>query len=215
MSTADAFVAPIFTEVLLTALSRLRSRGGAEELLIGSPWLSDVPLFPGIFSGTYPYLLPDVEPTQVGTLGAFVATWIASGGSCALLTQGYHPDNRPQKQSRYYNERELCFLARCQDQGAELLIGHGFHDKFLLVSDVVLSGSVNMTYSGLYQNRERLSLHTRSSVPNDFLSARTVCMNHIESARQAGPCDPPNHPYGTARPGTLARISAAYQPQWN
>jgi phosphatidylserine/phosphatidylglycerophosphate/cardiolipin synthase-like enzyme len=215
MSTTDAFVAPVFTEVLLTALSRLRSRAVPAELLIGSPWLSDVPLFPGIFAGTYPYLLPDTEPNQVGNLGAFISTWISSGGTCILLTQGYHPDNRPQKLSRFFNKRELEFLASCQQRGAEILIGHGFHDKFLLVPDVVLSGSVNVTYSGLYHNRERLSLHSRSSAPNDFLSARTVCMNHVDSARQAGFCDPPNRPYGVATWGTLAEIAAAYEAQWN
>jgi hypothetical protein len=214
VSTTDAFIAPVFTEVLLTGLSRLQRTSQSHSLFIGSPWLSDVPLFPGMFANTYPYLLPNVDPTQVATLGVFVETWIAAGGSCTLLTQGYHPHNHPRKNSAYYNDHELRFLGRSQGHGAEVLVAHRFHDKFLLVPDVVLSGSVNVTYSGLYRNRERLTLNTRSSAPNDFISAHAVCMNHVETARRAGPCDPPRQPYGVARNDTLDRLRTSYGDQW-
>ena len=214
MSSTDAFIAPVFTEVLLTALSRFMGAREPHELYIGSPWLVDVPLFPGIFVGTYPFLLPNIDPIQMGSLGAFVRTWIASGGSAVLLTQGYHPDNRPLKNRRAYNERELAFLSQCREAGAQILIAHRFHDKFLLVPDVVLSGSVNVTYSGLYQNRERLSLNTRSSSPNDFLSARTVCMNHVATARQVGPCAPPRNPCGIVEDESLERLQASFGGQW-
>ena len=53
------------------------------------------------------------------------------------------------------------FSANVSNAGAQVLIGRGFHDKFVVVPDVVISGSANVTYSGLYLNRERLSLHNR------------------------------------------------------
>jgi hypothetical protein len=213
MSTADAFIAPLFTEVLLTGLSRLRS-GAPGELLLGSPWLTDVQLFPGIFAGTYPYLLADVDPADVATLCTFLATWVRNRGTATLLVQGYHPDNHPAKLQRYYNEQEFALLERCAEAGVEVLLGHRFHDKFLVVPDVVLSGSVNLTYSGLYKNRERLSLHTRDSAPHDYQTARAVCLNHITSARQAGPCRPPDQPFGVVASGSLGRIRQCYRGSW-
>src|SRR5437016_5518322 len=155
MSTMDAFLAPVFTEVLLTALAQLRTDGAPGVLRVGSPWLRDVPLFPGIFAGSFPFLLPGIEPTEVASVGNFVGTWIGNGGEATVLVQSYDPDDWPKKSVARYNELELDLLGKCLDFGAEVLIARGFHDKFLVVPGVVISGSANVTYSGLYLNRER------------------------------------------------------------
>ena len=73
--------------------------------------------------------------------------------SGSILVQSYDPGDWPRKSAAYYNELELDLLRKCVDGGAEVLIGRGFHDKFLVVPDVVISGSANVTYSGLYLNR--------------------------------------------------------------
>jgi hypothetical protein len=214
VSTTDAFLAPVATEVLLTALARLRSEGPPASLKIGSPWLSDVPLFPGIFAGSFPFLLPGVEPTQVASILSFLRTWIKSGGTATILVQTHAPNAWPKKGSARYNEQELQLLQIAIDSGAEVLIAGSFHDKFVLVPDVVISGSANVTYSGLYINRERLSIHNQSSAPQDFSTSRAVCENHLATARAAGVCQPPQRPTGVANGDTVSAIRACYGPSW-
>lgn len=214
MSTTDAFLAPVVTEVLLTALAQLRTDGPPAALRIGSPWLSDAPLFPGIFAGSFPFLLPGVEPTEVASIGSFVSTWIRNGGEASILVQGYDPTDWPRKSVARYNELEIDLLRKCLVGGAEVLIARGFHDKFLVIPDVVISGSANVTYSGLYRNRERLSLHNQSSAPYDYATARAVCENHIATARAAGRCAPPLNPAGLADACSLSEIRRCYNASW-
>jgi hypothetical protein len=215
VSTTDAFLAPVVTEVLLTALARLRTDGGPAVLHVGSPWLSDVPLFPGIFAGSFPFLLPGVEPTEVDSIGSFISTWIRSGGEASILVQSYDPSDWPRKSAARYNELEIELLRKCVTAGAQVLIGRGFHDKFVVVPDVVISGSANVTYSGLYLNRERLSLHNRSSAPHDYATARAVCENQIATAKAAGRCAPPHNPSGVADAHSLSEILRCYNASWN
>jgi phosphatidylserine/phosphatidylglycerophosphate/cardiolipin synthase-like enzyme len=213
VSTTDAFLAPVVTEVLLTALARLRTDGPA-VLHVGSPWLSDVPLFPGIFAGSFPFLLPGVEPTEVDSIGNFVSTWIRSGGEASILVQSYDPSDWPRKSAARYNELEIELLRKCVNAGVQVLIGRGFHDKFVVVPDVVISGSANVTYSGLYRNRERLSLHNRSSAPHDYATARAVCENQIATAKGAGRCAPPHNASGVADAHSLSEIRRCYSAYW-
>ena len=215
MSTTDAFLAPVVTEVLLTALARLRTDGPPANLSVGSPWLSSVPLFPGIFAGSFPFLLPGIEPTEVASLANFVATWITNGGTATVVIQSYDPSDWPRKTSARNNELELALLANVLKVGAEVLIATGFHDKFVLVPDVVISGSANVTYSGIYRNRERLSVHNQSSAAHDYASSRAVCENHIATARAAGRCTPPKSPSGVADLQSLAEIRKCYSASWS
>lgn len=214
MSTTDAFLAPVVTEVLLTALARLRTDGPPAELNIGSPWLSDVPLFAGIFAGSFPFLLPGVEPAEVTTVGSFIGTWIRNGGKAVVLVQSYDPSDWPRKSTSRYNELELDLLGKCLTFGAQVLIGHGFHDKFVVVPDVVISGSANVTYSGLYLNRERLSVHNQNSAPQDYATARAVCENQIATASAAGRCGPPHSPAGLVDGLSLSEIRRCYSASW-
>jgi len=215
VSTTDAFLAPVVTEVLLTALARLRTDGPPAVLVVGSPWLSDVPLFPGVFAGSFAYLLPGVEPTEVSSMRTFIATWLKNGGEATILVQSYDPKDWPRKSAAYYNGLELELLGRCLSLGTEVLIGRGLHDKFVLIPDLVISGSANVTYSGLYVNRERLSIHNQSSAPQDYATARTVCENQIATARAAGRCAPPGNPGGIADEGSLLEIRRCYSASWN
>ena len=214
MSSLDAFLAPVITEVLLAALAKLRMDGPPASLQLGSPWLSDVPLFPGIFAGSFPYLLPGVDAQEVSSLLPFLQTWTKSGGSATILVQGYEPGNWPSKSSRKYNLAELALLEQCLAVDMEVLLARRFHDKFLAVPGVVLSGSANMTYSGLYQNRERLNLHNADSTPADYATATTVCENHIATARQAGTCRPPRNPTGRVDRDGLRDIRHVYRGSW-
>jgi hypothetical protein len=214
VSTTDAFLAPVATEVLLTALARLRVEGSPSSIQIGSPWLSDVPLFPGIFAGSFPFLLPGIDPVDVATILSFLRTWKRNGGQATVLVQSYDPNDWPRKSAAYYNELELQLLYHCITAGVEVLIAGGFHDKFVVVPDVVISGSANVTYSGLYLNRERLSLNNRSSSRHDYATALTVCDNHSATARNAGRCNPPKNPVGIADVNSLSDIRRCYSASW-
>ena len=144
-----------------------------------------------------------------------MSTWIQNGGEASVLVQSYDPGDWPKKSAAHYNELEIEFLSKCVNAGAQVLIGRGFHDKFVVVPDVVISGSANVTYSGLYLNRERLSLHNQSSAPHDYATARTVCENQIETARAAGRCAPPHNPGGVADARSLSEIRRCYRASWN
>jgi phosphatidylserine/phosphatidylglycerophosphate/cardiolipin synthase-like enzyme len=215
VSTTDAFLAPVITEVLLTALARLMTDGPPAALVVGSPWLSDVPLFPGMFAGSFPSLLPEIEPTEVSSVRSFIATWLRNGGTATILVQSYDPKDWPRKSAAYYNGLELELLGRCLSLGTEVLIGRGLHDKFVLIPDLVISGSANVTYSGFYLNRERLSIHNQSSAPQDYATARTVCENQVATARASGRCAPPNNPGGVADEASLGEIRLCYSASWN
>jgi hypothetical protein len=183
-------------------------------LRIGSPWLSDVPLFPGIFAGSFPFLLPGIERTNVSSIGRFVGTWVRNSGDATVLVQTYDPTAWPKKSTARYNEEELRLLESSLDLGAEVLIAGSFHDKFVLIPEVVISGSANVTYSGLYRNRERLSVHNQSSAPQDYLTARAVCENHLATARAAGACNPPHSAIGVADKNSLAAMRTCYSANW-
>lgn len=213
MSTTDVFLAPVVTEVLLTAFARLRSDGPPAGLQIGSPWLSDVPLFPGSFA-SFSFLLPGVSPADVASLSNFIRAWVLNEGTATILVQSHDPKDWPKKTSAHFNNIELELLARCLEGGAEVLIGRRFHDKFWVVPDVVISGSANITYSGLYLNRERLSLYNRSSSRVDYETALAVCGNHTATAYAAGRCDPPRNPAGLADMRALSEIRRCYSASW-
>lgn len=214
MSMVDAFLAPVMTEVLLTALARLRAEGTPVPLWIGSPWLSDVPLFPGIFAGSFPFLLPGVDALEVASLLDFLKTWRKNGGEVTLLVQGYEPLTNPQKNVATLNKQELKLLERCLDAGMEVLFGQAVHDSFIVAPDVVLSGSVSGTYPGLDRNRATLTLHTRGSSPRDYASALAVCENHLASARHMGVCMPPRANAGIAQHTSLQEIHRCYSTSW-
>lgn len=214
MTSLDAFLAPVMTEVLLAALAKLRMDGPPASLQLGSPWLTNVSLFPGVFAGSFPYLLPGVDAHEVDSLLPFLQSWTNSGGSATLLVQGYEPGNWPSKTSLKYNDSELELLEECLAAGIEVLLGRGFHDKFLMVPGAVVSGSANMTYSGLYRNRERLNLHNADSTTSDHVTAASVCENHIATARRAGQCRPPHNPVGRVDMTSLHEIRRVYGSAW-
>lgn len=193
MSAVDGFLTPVVTEVLLTGLARLRAEGAGAHLYLGSPWLSNFPLFPGVFSGSFPYLLPDTEPSEVAAIANVVSTWRAHGGLVTVLVQNYDKSDWPRKDNTPGNEEELKLLERCLEVGAEVLFGKSFHSKFIVCPDVVVSGSANMTYSGYYRNVEQIHVYRANGSPQDYATERAACLNHVATAGALGLCVAPAH----------------------
>jgi phosphatidylserine/phosphatidylglycerophosphate/cardiolipin synthase-like enzyme len=193
MSAVDGFLAPVVTEVLLTGLARLRSEGVGAHLYVGSAWLSNFPLFPGVFAGSFPYLLPETEPSEVATIADVVSTWIGKGGLATILVQNYDRSDWPKKDNLRANAEELQLLERCLNNGAVVLFGKSFHAKFIVCPDVVISGTANMTYSGYYRNVEQIHVYRSDGAPTDYASELAVCLNHVATAERLGLCVAPAH----------------------
>jgi hypothetical protein len=188
MSAVDGFLAPVVTEVLLTGLARLRADGPGAHLHVGSAWLSNFPLFPGVFAGSFPHLLPNTEPSEVATIADVIRTWTTRGGAVTVLVQNYDRSDWPRKDNAGANAEELQLLERCLDGGADVLFGKGFHSKFIVCPDVVISGTANMTYSGYYRNVEQIHVYRSNGAGMDYASERAVCLNHIATAEGLGLC---------------------------
>lgn len=191
MSAVDGFLAPVVTEVLLTGLARLRAEGPGAHLYLGSPWLSNFPLFPGVFAGSFPYLLPDTKPSDVATISDVVATWIDYGGAVTILVQNYDTTDWPKKDNARRNQDELTLLERCLLAGAEVVFGKGFHSKFIVCPNIVVSGSANVTYSGFYRNSEHLHVYRAQGITQDYETEFAACLNHVATASNLGICLPP------------------------
>lgn len=193
MSAVDGFLATVVTEVLLTGLARLRAERGGAHLYVGSPWLTNFPLFPGVFAGSFPYLLPNTEPSEVATIADIVRTWRDHGGAVTIMVQNYGKSDWPRKDNAQSNKEELELLVRCLEVGAVVLFGKGFHSKFIVCPDIVISGSANMTYSGYYRNFEHLHVYRAQISKGDYDTERTACLNHVATAEGLGPCMPPGN----------------------
>lgn len=208
MSAVDGFLAPVVTEVLLTGLARLRAEREDAHLYVGSPWLTSFPLFPGVFAGSFPYLLPDTEPSEVATLADIVRTWSDHGGAVTLMVQNYGKSDWPRKDNAQSNKEELELLGRCLEVGAVVLFGKSFHSKFIVCSDIVISGSANMTYSGYYRNFEHLHVYRAHVSGGGYETERTACLNHVATAEGLGSCVPPANLTGRLLSGNLSDLRA-------
>ena len=208
MSAVDGFLAPVVTEILLTGLARLQTEGGQAHLYLGSPWLSNFPLFPGVFAGSFPHLLPDIAPSQVSCLTDVVNTWILLGGAVTVLVQNYGKGDWPRKDNLRSNQEELELLTRCLEVGAEVLFGKSFHSKFIVCPNIVVSGSANITYSGYYRNSEHLHVFSEKANPSGYLSERAACLNHVVSATNLGHCLAPNKLTGQLTTGQIGKMQA-------
>jgi phosphatidylserine/phosphatidylglycerophosphate/cardiolipin synthase-like enzyme len=206
MSAVDGFLTPVVTEVLLTGLARLRAEGAGAHLYLGSPWLSNFPLFPGVFSGSFPYLLPDTEPSEVASIRDIVSTWTAYGGLVTVMVQNYERTDWPRKDHVPSNQEELTLLERCLEAGANVFFGKSFHSKFIVCPDVVVSGSANMTYSGYYRNVEQIHIYRTSGPASDYASERTACLNHVATAEGHGLCEPPSRLTGRLLPVNVGAL---------
>jgi phosphatidylserine/phosphatidylglycerophosphate/cardiolipin synthase-like enzyme len=174
---------------------------------LGSPWLSNFPLFPGVFAGSFPYLLPDTEPSEVATITDVVSTWRAHGGMVTVMVQNYDRSDWPRKDFASSNEEELKLLKRCLEVGADVFFGKSFHSKFIVCPDVVVSGSANMTYSGYYRNVEQIHLYRRSGSATDFASELAACLNHVATAQALGICEPPKRLTGRLLSANLSALT--------
>jgi phosphatidylserine/phosphatidylglycerophosphate/cardiolipin synthase-like enzyme len=144
-------------------------------------------MFPGVFAGS----LPDTEPSEVATIADIVRTWKHHGGAVTIIVQNYGKSDWPRKDNAQSNKEELELLSCCLEVGAEVLFGKGFHSKFVVCPDIVISGSANMTYSGYYRNFEHVHVYRAQVAKAEYETERTACLNHLATAASMGQCVPP------------------------
>lgn len=119
-------------------------------LWLVTPWISDVPLLDnrsGLFAG----LLPDL-PRRWVRLGELLLQQMARGGTVVIAC-------RPDAHNHRFTGQ---FKKRAADLGLDtrlvLRSAVDLHEKGILTSDVLLSGSMNLTYNGLRRLEEAVVL---------------------------------------------------------
>lgn len=117
-----------------------------QPIYVCSPWISDFPIFDNRY-GQFDALLPSVRGSSRIRL-ADVLISLASVTSVRILSKE--------------TEATRQFLATRDIAGTDIRVrmaGEDLHEKGLLTPDFYLEGSMNLTYSGVHLNQEKISYH--------------------------------------------------------
>ena len=117
-----------------------------------SPWISDFPVFDNRY-GQFDALLPRARGVSRIRLGDVLC---ALSAVCAVRIVSKKTEATRQ------------FLAAQDFSGLNVQIrmaGEELHEKGLLTPDFYLEGSMNLTYSGVHVNQEKVSFHAGADRP--------------------------------------------------
>lgn len=136
--------------ITLMMIGELVSPG--EEVWLVSPWITDVPLLDNR-AGSFDAVNPEWGHREIRL--ADVAVQLMSGGTAVRIIT--RPDDHNQ-----------VFLTRLRDAAESAAVGNllsitireRLHTKGILTSRGFLSGSMNLTYSGLDLNEELITYDT-------------------------------------------------------
>lgn len=122
----------------------------SKPLWLVTPWISDVPLLDNR-SGRFTGLLPDM-PRRWVRLGELLLHQMARGGAVVIAC-------RPDPHNLSFTGQ---FEKRAADAGVEARLAVrsavDLHEKGILTSHLLLSGSMNLTYNGLRRLEESVLL---------------------------------------------------------
>ena len=148
---ADALQALFVAELLIPS----------EPLWLITPWISDVPLVDNR-AGRFGGLLPGL-PARWIRLAELLEHQLVRGGSVVVAC-------RPDPHNESFTDQ---FRRRAEECGraANVKIAHAvdLHEKGILTKDLLLSGSMNLTYNGIHRLEESITL---SYDPNVLARAR-------------------------------------------
>lgn len=126
----------------------------SQPLWIITPWISDVPLVDNR-AGGFAGLLPGL-PLRWIRLTELLLDQLARGGSIVIAC-------RPDMHNQTFVSQ---FKRRCEESGLEsrvvIRLAEDLHEKGLLTSHLLLSGSMNLTYNGLRRLEESVLLTDNS-----------------------------------------------------
>jgi hypothetical protein len=136
-------------DLLSSALACVLMRADWSErsaVYVCSPWISDFPVFDNRY-GQFDALVPNARGTSRLRFGDVLIA-LASVTAVRVLSKE--------------TEASRQFVAGRDFAGAGVLIrmaGDDLHEKGLLTPDFYLEGSMNLTYSGVHINQEKVSYH--------------------------------------------------------
>lgn len=142
-------------DLLSSALACLLMRSDWSEgraVYLCSPWISDFPVFDNRY-GQFDALVPQARGVSRLRLGDVLIT-LASVTAVRVLSKE--------------TEATRQFVRGRDFVGANVQIrmaGDELHEKGLLTPDFYLEGSMNLTYSGVHINQEKVSYHAGADRP--------------------------------------------------
>lgn len=124
----------------------------AKAVYVCSPWISDFPVFDNRY-GQFDVLVPHARGSSRIRLGDVLIA-LASVTTVRIVSK--------------QTEATRQFLAGRDFAGSNVhvrIAGDELHEKGLLTPDFYLEGSMNLTYSGVHLNQEKVSYHAGSDRP--------------------------------------------------
>ena len=141
---ADAFQCLFVSEVL----------SPSTPLWVVTPWISDVPIIDnrtGRFAGLIPAL-----PERWIRLGEILEQQILRGGSLVVAC-------RPDDHNRSFTEQVIRRARKIRGEDrVRVRLSSELHEKGILTTRILLSGSMNLTYNGLRRLEEAVHLTDES-----------------------------------------------------
>lgn len=151
-------IASITWELLLTTLFLShRNRIDNEEVMLISPWISDV----HYESFALPMPIRDEVSSEVGrNLNSLSSVLVALARSDIKVTIVTHSLQGPWKRdwSQASKDRETAFLKKLNKEGIHVMTDDNNHAKLISTPLGSLSGSANITDNGFYNNQESMVL---------------------------------------------------------
>lgn len=123
-----------------------------QAIYVCSPWISDFPVFDNRY-GQFDALVPQARGTSKIRLGAVL-------GALGALAPVRIVSKKTEATRQFLAAQEF---SQCDVQVR--LAGDELHEKGLLTPDFYLEGSMNLTYSGVHINQEKVSFHAGSDRP--------------------------------------------------
>lgn len=142
-------------DLLSSALSCVLMRKGwaaGQAVYVCSPWISDFPVFDNRY-GQFDALVPLARGTSRIRLADVLIT-LASVTSVRVVSKE--------------TEATRQFLGSRDFAAANVhvrMAGNDLHEKGLLTPEFYLEGSMNLTYSGVHLNQEKVSYHAGGDRP--------------------------------------------------
>ena len=125
----------------------------SDPLWILSGWISDIPI---VDNRARQFAIVDPDwPIDLVPLSSVLRTMLARGGSLAIVL-------RDVEHNRFFVERLRVLRFEYPDR-IKTALTPDFHEKDIVGSDFVLSGSMNFTFRGLEVNDEHIVLRTDPS----------------------------------------------------
>jgi phosphatidylserine/phosphatidylglycerophosphate/cardiolipin synthase-like enzyme len=157
--------------------------GGPKEVVVVSPWLSDVEIL--LRPGTWHQQLTLGEVDTHCTLRHALGEFLRRGWKVSVAVLAYGAAGLFKKSQEFRREREL--LRALQQQGALVYLIPDLHAKGLVTPLAILTGSTNLTKAGLFAQSQNASFFSHDHL--EYSGNRTTLLGKLQNSMLAHPKD--------------------------